>query len=367
MIAFNKSVRGFSHITKNIECQDSSKTSDINTIIADCFLVAVADGHGDRTCIRSQIGSNLAVQSAINVVEEFLCESRGVDGGAYQLFIDDENYTVKILTDTIIYEWLKRVHNDFNSSPLTDKEREDSGNYLKLYEQGTEIEHAYGTTLLIALVTKEYIILIHQGDGRCIVFWEDGSCEQPVKWDDKCDANITTSMCDENAAERIRHAFIPLNGKKPMAVFLTSDGVEDAYPDIDGAYAFLRDVLVNDLAEGTREEIEDRMQETLAYYSEHGSGDDMSIAGVIDQELIKARADALTKLRNDYMIDTKKATLQNRLKSMRRKDIILHERAEDAENEEQKRHYISEYEEYHSEYVNLKKQLEDLLQEEREK
>ena len=57
-IVFGKSVKGASHIRSGTECQDSCK----KVILDDgTIILAVADGHGSKTCPYSKTGSRIAV------------------------------------------------------------------------------------------------------------------------------------------------------------------------------------------------------------------------------------------------------------------------------------------------------------------
>ena len=55
---FGECVQGYSHIRSNTECQDSMKKLELED---GTIVMAVADGHGSRSCPYSKTGSEIAV------------------------------------------------------------------------------------------------------------------------------------------------------------------------------------------------------------------------------------------------------------------------------------------------------------------
>ena len=82
--------------------------------------------------------------------------------------------------------------------------------------------------------------MIQQGDGRCILFDENGDVSQPIPWDNRCESNVTTSMCDNDVFTSIRHKIIDLDQNPISACFVCSDGIEDSFIGMEGTYAFFR-------------------------------------------------------------------------------------------------------------------------------
>jgi hypothetical protein len=93
----------------------------------------------------------------------------------------------------------KSCQRTFTENPLTLDERAKCDRYLDRYDRGEKLEHIYGTTLIAGLLTDKYLLLLQQGDGRCDVFDANGEVSQPIPWDDKCFANVTTSLCEDDA------------------------------------------------------------------------------------------------------------------------------------------------------------------------
>ena len=224
------STQGADHIKYGIPCEDYGQVFESEL----CKIFAVADGHGDSNCPRSQFGSKTACELAISEMEKFCSdikenawESRIISPGK------ELDSLAHQLISSIVAKWVKLVNEELENNPLTDEERAGCEKYIERYDKGERLEHIYGTTLIAGLITEKYLLLIQQGDGRCVVFNADGSASQPIPWDEKCFANITTSLCDEDAIQRFRYCTVNLNDNPLVACLVGSDGVEDSYLSMD--------------------------------------------------------------------------------------------------------------------------------------
>ncbi|MBQ7503009.1 protein phosphatase 2C domain-containing protein [bacterium] len=270
--------QGADHIKHGIPCQDygSCRESEL------CKIFAVADGHGDSNCPRSNIGSKKACEIALAKMETF-CAGINDNGLEAELLSEGKRRELRVrqLISSIMAEWEKAVSADIEASPLTKEERAGCGKYLEKYDRGERLEHIYGTTLIAGLLTERYLLLLQQGDGRCVVFNQDGSACQPVPWDDKCFANITTSLCDTDAVQRFRYSVIDLKKNPVAACLAASDGVEDSFFSMDLMYSYCRDLLIYAQQNGVKA-LNKHLDETLPEFSRTGSGDDVTVCGVVD-------------------------------------------------------------------------------------
>lgn len=276
------STQGSDHIKHNMPCEDFGLVHETDL----CSVFAVADGHGDSNCPRSQFGSETACRIAVAEMEKF-CEDIGNNEWDSRLLTEgkDSEGLVRQLVTSIVAKWVKTVNEDLISAPLTETEKAGCGRYLERYEKGERLEHIYGTTLIAALLSESYLLLIQQGDGRCVVFDRKGTVSQPIPWDDRCFANVTTSLCDEDAIQSFRYCLIDLDKTGVIACMAGSDGVEDSFPSMDMMHVFYRDLLIYAAENGT-EALNEYLAENLPEFSRKGSGDDVTICGIIDPELI---------------------------------------------------------------------------------
>jgi hypothetical protein len=254
--AFSATCIGASHLKTKTPCQDySASWASGQTAVA-----AVADGHGNEAHFRSDRGSRFAVDAAIHCIKEFVAQQKGA--------LSDPSAALTILEKSIIAAWHEKIICDIKANP-----------YNVDIIDGNMID-PYGTTLLAAAITEHYWFAIHIGDGKCVVIDEAYTISQPVPWDDRCFLFETTSLCDEDAIRLFRHYY---DETLPLAIFLGSDGVDDSFP-INGNEEYLGNfyysLLMNFADEGLKKGKEE-LQEVLPLLTEKGSGDDISIAGII--------------------------------------------------------------------------------------
>lgn len=269
--AFSRVERGYRHVKSGTVCQDFALATDA---APGCSVIVVADGHGGADYFRSDRGARFIVQATAATLMEF-----GAETTAAQLRDLGERKTLlRALFEKILARWQECIQADLFDDPISESQMEGvSQSARQQYLAGEGIERAYGTTMIAALVTEHYWVGLQQGDGRCIAVRTDGTCEQPIPWDARCEANITTSICDENAADEFRHCF---SENPPAAIFLCSDGVDNAYPDMDGTYGFCQALASIYLSDG-RPGLERAVAEYLPGLSRRGTGDDVTVAGLL--------------------------------------------------------------------------------------
>ena len=199
---------------------------------------------------------------------------------------------------------------------------------------------------MAALALPECLLLIHQGDGRIDVFYGDGSVDQPVPWDARCEDTTTTSMCDSDVTSSIRHKVINLRDTPVVACYLGCDGIEDAYRDshgdLGGTHCFMGGVhtfykyLTCKMLDTSKDDFELYLDSFLPEFSVNGiftrsgSGDDVSVAGIVDLE-------SISPLKQQFEFDIKNYSLEedlfwkeDALRGKTRKHSILQKRMDDA-------------------------------------
>ena len=293
--SFAFSEQGFNHIKANKECQDASGcySDDVMT------LVVVADGHGSDNYPRTAKGSEYAVASAKAAIREFVYAVK-----ANEIPIDAEherevNERFRALEANLLKRWHDAVDEDVIKHPFQEDElKKVSQKYRLRYQSGDYNAKAYGTTLIAVCITHDYWFGIQIGDGKCVCFSTDGESSEPIPWDDACQMNVTTSICDEDALDEFRSFF---SNELPLAVFVGSDGIDDSYAGEDELHAVYR-AMVGIFAEYGETVGKQEVQEFLPKTSRKGSGDDVSIAGAIQAsidpetlELLNAIADYKAK------------------------------------------------------------------------
>ncbi|MDR2786342.1 MAG: protein phosphatase 2C domain-containing protein, partial [Treponema sp.] len=290
--SFSVTAAGSSHIKHGKGCEDSSLHTPLRSpgIMKKWFaeLAIVADGHGSDDCFRSAKGAEIAVKCAQRAIIEF-----------YVAIFKSKNRLsprseLPALVKHTIAQWHEAVDADIEKNAVTEAELEKvSEKYRQRYEKGENLHHAYGTTLIAAMVAETYWFGLHIGDGRLTALYKDGSFDQPVPWDNKCFLNQTTSICDDDAAERARF-YVSFHKEKapPVAVFLCSDGIDDNYPvekNEEHLYKLYRTIALT-FAEDGFESTCGQLKDLVSDFATKGKGDDTSVALIIDMDTVKAAA-----------------------------------------------------------------------------
>lgn len=271
---FAFSTQGTNHIKSRKLCQDASLCFADDRF----YIIAVADGHGSDNYPRTDRGSRYAVESA---VEEIICFMSTVIDGNIDITVNSEE-KLEQLAKRVLMRWYDSVGKDIKEYPiLNDELKNVSDKYLNKYMSGKSLEKAYGSTLIVACVTDNYWFGLQIGDGKCVSFSEDGLSEEPIPWDEDCQFNVTTSICDEDALESFRYYF---STSVPIAVFIGTDGVDGYYVNAEELHAFYSDII-SIFAEYGKNKGLNEVEEYLPVISARGTGDDVSIAGLIRTDI----------------------------------------------------------------------------------
>lgn len=155
------SVRGNSHVLRDIPNQDSSCYKFSSS--KGSWAAAIADGHGSSAHPKSDIGSRIAVQCAVDVLLGYL-ESNEADS------IGLEELRVK-LAERMVQAW----RNSVSKYHFDQKEEIDPASSIQEPSESDFI--LYGTTLAFAAPYKDAILLGSIGDSDG--FWRSkvGSSE----------------------------------------------------------------------------------------------------------------------------------------------------------------------------------------------
>ena len=323
-MVFNTSILGASHIKDNKPCQDYSiawQSEEDGAVV-----LVVCDGHGSDTYVRSDVGSRLAGEIALEAVKRFILPVGGIrpdsdwmagmrgavtarehdvltrycetlpkaeedmtdtDWMRYSQRLEfreqvkgvyEQDAIFQALFTSIYEKWLEAIHLDARENPFTEEELAGLGKH--------KLVKAYGTTLMTYVQAKDFWFAFHIGDGRMLSYEEGQGWKQIVPWDCNCFQNQTTSLCNTDPIPMFRYAFDG-TGSFPKAVFCCSDGIEDSYGDYDVAPDLLHNYFTGLLEVFVREGKEStmsRLEEFLPKLSAVASKDDMSIAGVINED-----------------------------------------------------------------------------------
>lgn len=182
---FTKTSVGENHIKRGVTCQDFSASyhDEERTIVTSC------DGHDGAVYIRSDRGAKFASSAAVNIL-------RNVDHRTFSR--NSRGKITEQIRLQLLCEWNAMVERDLSSRPirrnetseLTDDER---------FTLRQEPVKAYGTTLSAAMLYGNKLICISIGDGGCFLLRKGRLIPAFDDTDDEQVANLTYSMCQENA------------------------------------------------------------------------------------------------------------------------------------------------------------------------
>lgn len=269
-VLLGSSVRGSSHARTGLPNQDSIGF----TGGALPLILCVSDGHGSERCVRSEIGSDLAVKTATLVVREF---AQSMSDKAVE---DVRQLAKKFLPSEIVKRWKYAVREHRQENPFNQEELEKLGEKARqsLDEDGQYV--AYGATLLLTVIAETYSIFLQLGDGDILTVFSSGEVQRALEDDPDLIANETTSLCLSNAAHLFRSRFTERQEgiDEPKLILLSTDGYGNAFATDDDFMKVGSDLLgyLSDPELGGKY-VEEHLESWLEKASSQGSGDDVSV------------------------------------------------------------------------------------------
>jgi hypothetical protein len=260
------SERGAAHVQSGLPNQDAVGAYLLGQHGA---VAAVADGHGHHRHFRSARGSRLAVTIGCQAAEEFAVRIDELVGTG-QIIADIRD----VLVPAVAGRWRAAVAQDLADEPITDAEQ-------VWQAPGDQDVIAYGSTLLLALVWRRWLVLTQIGDGDIVCVRPDGGALLPVPGDPSLDGLQTTSLCEPRAENAFRVAAVDLSRTELAGVMLATDGYGNAQLADPWAAAFSSDLAAL-LREHDVEWLAGQVPAWAARCaSADGSADDTSIALLI--------------------------------------------------------------------------------------
>ena len=250
-----QSVRGALHERNGLPNQDAIHWLPVSGL-GSSIVLAVADGHGSARYSRSHIGARLAVESATQLVEEFLNSQADVNNLS---LIKDT--TEEWLPRALVRKWVELVVEHLNLDPLGEPEQS---------------VIAYGATLLVAAVTEQFALYLQLGDGEILTVSESGEVTRPLTKDDRLFGNETTSLCAPEAWRDFRVSFQPFVQSPPALILLSTDGYPNSFRDESGFFKVGSDIL-NMIRENGLSFIKENLSGWLTDSTRAGSGDDITL------------------------------------------------------------------------------------------
>ncbi len=227
------------------------------------FVGAVADGHGAPPYFRSDIGAQLAVQSALECLERVLQRHSnntavGKDASTAigrSIGIDIEN------------RWNELVRTHLLHNPHA------------AHEEPAGVR-PYGTTLVAAAASSRWLVTAQLGDGDTYLGFAGQALQRIDASQDLFQGEQTLSLCLPQAAQYFTIQLIDLDwaSSQPDFLVLSTDGVGKSFPSAAGYERALTQFRELCMSPSNRfEEVSTQIPGWLNEVSQRGSGDDATL------------------------------------------------------------------------------------------
>ena len=238
-------VIGAKHVRDGRPCQDDLRIEQDGSTIA----LAVADGHGSS--VHAEIGARIAVQVASRALLDFatsLGAGHSADLRAVHGFAQDP------FRRQIVREWVRQVHEHAGTDDVDLKD--------------------YGSTLLFALVTPDFLLLGQLGDGDLLVVASDGTVSRPLPTDPVCFGEETSSLCLPEASTSLRVLAMPVPTGETL-LLVSTDGYGKSYAS-DVNFERIGPDYLQMVREIGMSGVAENLEEFLTTVTTGGSGDDIA-------------------------------------------------------------------------------------------
>ncbi len=269
------SVRGASHVASGLPNQDAIAWMQESGCGLPLIL-AVADGHGSPSCFRSQLGSTIAVRVAIAVLGKLVT--------TIQTQYRFANFSAEKMANEEIGKYIHRCWQDEVRAHLIHHPIMLS-EWKKLFRlkgkhacQRVLINPmmAYGSTILVALVLDDLIMLVQLGDGDIMIVDDNGHVSCPVPRDSRHMGNETTSLCISEAWKDCQVVILDMQQSQTVMVILSTDGYSNSFQTEAGFHKVGND-LWKLLNTKSCDYISSHLPAWLQDASIKGSGDDITV------------------------------------------------------------------------------------------
>jgi serine/threonine protein phosphatase PrpC len=270
---FGKSVRGREHRLSGLPNQDALRIyigKDNNPVI-----IALADGHGSPVHFRSEVGSKMAVDTAVDILSS-VRETDKVPNkiSKYPTLITRE-WNSRVLLD----HKNKKFSSDELGALYDEVKNESFVDYVRL-----DPKIGYGTTLIVVASYGDFMLYLQIGDGDILVVDDTGNVRKPLRDDVQLSRYQTKSLCTHGASDDFRIAVEKNNGANPVLVLTSTDGYSNSFKSyqeffkVGIVYRDLIRILGCDF-------LEDILEDLLCKTSSQGSGDDITVGLACSSDL----------------------------------------------------------------------------------
>src|ERR1700752_1226923 len=263
--AVGQTVRGAAHERSGMPNQDAICWTGGGSSL----VLAVADGHGRPRYPRSHVGASVAVETATQLVHDFLLGQADAENLSLVKRAAEE-----WLPRALVRGWREGVSEHINANPLSEVE-------LDVLASGSDSDpdkqtKAYGATIVTAAVAERFVLYLQLGDGEILTVTDQGKVSKPLLKDDRLFGNETTSLCSADAWSDFRVSFQPITHEHPALILLSTDCYPNSLRDEPGFFKVGPDILRMIRVEGL-DCVKDNLEGWLSDSTHAGSGDDVTL------------------------------------------------------------------------------------------
>lgn len=273
-LAFGATVTGEQHKRRGLPNQDAITWTPM--VANHTAIVAVADGHGSPRNFRSATGAQIAVDSAIAVLTP-------ASAGPEVQIGEIKNAAISDLPRELVHRWRDEVDAHLISHPFQDEELSRAEAHLSPRARESIDSNpimAYGSTILAALVTRQYAVYLRIGDGDIVRVSRSGEASLVFVKEGSAIGDDTVSLCSKDAWRWCEVAVQPLGDEPPGLILLASDGYSKSFANTDGFLKAGSDFLGLARDQGTAI-IQSHLSDWLTQTSSAGSGDDVTVGVIV--------------------------------------------------------------------------------------
>ena len=272
---FTKTAIGYSHVSAGKRCQDHSASyhDEERTVVTAC------DGHGGNVYIRSHLGAKFASDAVIDVLRE-------LERTAF--YKNKKEVVAESIRLNVLCRWNALVDAHMQKNPIRMSEIGGltQSEILSLRKNPVK---AYGSTLNAAMIMGNKIVTVALGDGGCFLVKRGICLPAFLEDEDEPVANITHSLCQDDAFSHLHVAVHEVSGFDGAVV--CTDGMLNPYQNLSNFGAGLVTPAIATLYAGKPRSLEAFVAQVG---SALGTGDDVSL-GIVVKDKLSARTYKDTK------------------------------------------------------------------------
>jgi len=321
-MAISATVTGAAHRRAGIGSQDAIQWEPHDQRQGRWLAMAVADGHGSSRYFRSDVGAKFAVTAACTLLLNTAATTLQAAQAEEKTVSEVARQLEATLPAQLLEHWCGKVGVDWQAvlgqSPAEDNSATTAGSTqdpsavvtnssapigehpdgsgrtvspsfwdsllfqtdLRTVESAVRertYHTAYGTTLMAVLITRQYLLCLHIGDGDIVILTEEGEpIDLPTRPEPPFLGVETTSLAGSNPAREFRVHFRRFDGHPPALVLLSTDGLANSFVEEEGFIQVGRDLLRVARSEGMGA-LAAKAQDLVQRATDEGCGDDVTL------------------------------------------------------------------------------------------